>query len=318
LDLQDRLTFGQVLAGLVLLGSLAIVAAWLVGSWSTYADALSHLLGHAIGGIIGAVVALLWRRRALLVLIAAGVATLGLHAALAWRATSETITPRAPHTLKIVSFNTWHHFDDLDRLQAYLERENADIVLVYEFGPNKLALIERLKRTYPYAAGCAETWHCAVEIFSKQPFTTAKAGRRELFDGPPRVVATFSEGTSRLTIVGAHVMRPIDGPNGHREEIRRIAAIAKAAPGPVIVAGDFNATWWSSSFKIFGEESGLTHMGRFLPSWPSEARGLPQLNIDHLWVSKDLTIEEVHLGPDVGSDHRPLIAIIRMPTGFVW
>jgi len=318
MDLRNKLTFGQVVAGLVLLGSLAIVAAWLARSWSPYADAFANLLGHAICGILGSVAALLARRRALLVLIAAGTATLGLYASLAWRNTIDVVTPRKAGYLEIVSLNTWHQLEDLDRLQAYLERADADIVLVYEFGPNKLALIERPKRTYPFAAGCAETWHCAVEILSKHAFATAEAGRRELFDGPPRVVATFGEGTSRLTIVGAHVMRPIDGPNGHLEEIRRIAGIAKAATGPVIVAGDFNATWWSSSFRIFSEESGLTHMGRFLPSWPAEARGIPQLNIDHLWVSKDLTIEDVHLGPYMGSDHRPLIASIRMPTGFSW
>ena len=305
-------------AGVVLLGSLGVVFLWLIGPWSTYADALSHLLGHAIGGVAGSLVALLWRRRALLVLVVACAATLGLHTVLAWRATAEASGPHPPGTLKLLSFNTWHHLDDLDRLETYFRREDADIVLVYEFGPNKLRLIERLKSLYPYAAGCAETWECAVEIFSKRPFASAQAGRRELFDGPPRVVATFEVGDMNLTVIGAHIMRPIDGPNGHRKELSRVAGIAKSAPGAVIVAGDFNATWWSYSFRMFREQSGLTHMGRFLPSWPSESRGWPQLDIDHLWVSKGLAIEDVHLGPDAGSDHRPLVATIRLPAGVKW
>jgi endonuclease/exonuclease/phosphatase (EEP) superfamily protein YafD len=113
-------------------------------------------------------------------------------------------------------------------------------------------------------------------------------------------------------------MRPIDEPAEHMTEIRGVASLARSTPDPVLVAGDFNATWWSHSFRVFEEESGLTHMGRFLPSWPAEARGLPQLDIDHLWVSRSLTTEEVHLGPNIGSDHRPLVATMRLPSGFTW
>ncbi len=300
------------------LDRFGVTALWLLGVVSTYADAFSHLFGHAIGGIAGSVAALVWRRRALPVLLAGIAATLALHAGLAWIGTSETSAPRAPGEIKLLSFNTWHSHADLDRLQAYIEREDADIVLVYEFGPSKLALIERLARIYPYAGGCAETWHCAVEIFSKRPLATVETGRREDFDGPPRVVATYGQGATQLTIVGAHVMRPIDGPNGHLKEMRRVAGIARTAMGPVIVAGDFNATSWSHSFEVFREESGLTHMGRFLPSWPAEVKGLPQLTIDHLWVSEGPDDRDVHLGPNAGSDHRPLVATIRLPDGFTW
>ena len=316
--MASKVSLGVAAAAVVFLASLGSAALWLLGSVSTYADAFSHLFGHAIGGIAGSIAALLWRRRALLVLMAGIAATLALHVGFAWNGTSETSAQRGPGEIKLLSFNTWHSHPDLDRLQAYIAREDADIVLVYEFGPNKLALIDRLKKIYPFAAGCAETWHCAVEIFSKRPFATVAAGRREEFDGPPRVVATFGRGAAQLMIVGAHMMRPIDGPNGHLKEMLRVAGIARAAPGPVIVAGDFNATWWSHSFSAFREESGLVHMGRFLPSWPSEARGLPQLNIDHLWVSKDVTITDVHLGPNAGSDHRPLVSTLRLPDGFQW
>lgn len=316
--MASKFSLGVAAAVVMLLGSLGVSALWLLGSLSTYADAFSHLFGHAIGGIAGSIAALLWRRRALTVLLAGIAGTLTLHAGLAWQGTSETSPSRRPGEIKLLSFNTWHANGDLDRLQTYVERVDADIVLVYEFGPNKLALIERLKTIYPYTGGCAETWHCSVQIFSKREFATVEAGRREQFDGPPRVVATYGQGAARLTIIGAHMMRPIDGPNGHLKEMRRVAGIAKAALGPVIVAGDFNATSWSHSFNVFREESGLTHMGRFLPSWPAEVKGLPQLAIDHVWVSKELTVTNVHLGPHAGSDHRPLVASIRLPDGFAW
>jgi endonuclease/exonuclease/phosphatase (EEP) superfamily protein YafD len=252
-------------------------------------------------------------------LVVAGLATLTVPALLAWTATVEESVRPGSSEIKIVSLNTWHANTGLDRLQAYLEHEDADLVLLVEFGPPKFALIDRLKGRYPFAAGCAQSWDCSVEVLSKHPIASAMAGRREAFDGPPRMVVGFGAGARPLTVIATHMMRPIDGPNGHLKEMRRVAGIARGAPGPVIVAGDFNATSWSHSFRVFREESGLVHMGRYLPSWPSQSRGLPpQLNIDHLWVSEDLAVSDVHLGPDVGSDHRPLVAIVKLPEGFAW
>ena len=43
-----------------------------------------------------------------------------------------------------------------------------------------------------------------------------------------------------------------------------------------------------------------------------------QLNIDHLWVSAGMSVSGAHLGPDTGSDHRPLVAIVKLPDGFAW
>lgn len=316
---QHRRSIGWQMAVLVLLGSLVLASAWPLGAWSTYADAFSHLFGHALGGIIGSALALVWWRRAWVALVGVGLATLAVPAVFAWLATVEETVRPGPGEIKIVSLNTWHANGDLDRLQAYLEHEDADLVLLYEFGPTKQSLVAGLQGRYPFAAGCAESWDCSVAILSKHAYASSVAGRREEFDGPPRMVVTFGSGPRPLTVIGAHMMRPIDGPNGHLKEMRRVAGIARSAPGPAIVAGDFNSTWWSHSFKVFREESGLTHMGRYLPSWPSLSRGLPpQLNIDHVWVSKELAVTEVHLGPDVGSDHRPLVAVVRMPDGFAW
>lgn len=317
--MTQRFSLGPLVAALVLIASLGLTALWALGAQSTYADAFSHLIGQALGGVIGGTLALVWRRRAWLVLVVVGLATVAVPAVLAWRSTVDANVRPAADEIKIVSFNTWHANLDLERLHAYIEREDADVVLLIEFGPTKRALIDREKERYPYATGCSETWECSVEILSKHPFASTADGRRELDDGPPRVIVTFGAGPHPLTVIAAHMMRPIDGPNEHLLEMRRVAGLARSAPGPVIVAGDFNATWWSHSFEVFREDSGLTHMGRYLPSWPSQSRWfLPQLNIDHLWVSRELAVTDVHLGPDAGSDHRPLVAIVKLPQGLAW
>jgi endonuclease/exonuclease/phosphatase (EEP) superfamily protein YafD len=81
--------------------------------------------------------------------------------------------------------------------------------------------------------------------------------------------------------------------------------------GPVIAAGDFNATPWSYPFQDFAAATRL-HAGAIHPSWPSlfGAFGIP---IDHVLASENVGIERSWVGPDLGSDHLPIMVQLRLP-----
>lgn len=85
----------------------------------------------------------------------------------------------------------------------------------------------------------------------------------------------------------------------------------------LIVMGDFNTPLDSALFDPLREY--LTHafesggMG-FSPSWPVP---LPILAIDHIWVSKRLTVVNCSLSWSRFSDHRSVVAHIEPPTAGV-
>ena len=83
----------------------------------------------------------------------------------------------------------------------------------------------------------------------------------------------------------------------------RIAEISS----PSIVCGDFNATPWSSIFQKFIKFSGLLFAENHLVpnSWPTTYL-IPGLPIDHC-LSKGLNIVRYKKGPDINSDHWPLV-----------
>lgn len=304
-----------ICAGAGVLGIAAIGPLWPV------ADIAAHLTWHALGAVFGGcagLVASLVRRPvvALCIVATAAVATLAIPPLLAKRAELSwtSVGPRpAAGVIRIVSLNAWHSNAEPERLVVFLERVQADVVILTEFGPNKAPLLRRLSRSYPHHVGCGERYYCGVQILARSAMRLISITSRDRGTGPPAVAVRFGADLKHLVVHGVHLMRPIDSRWGNYNEVEQLARWVRETRGPVVVAGDFNLTAWSANWRKFHRESGLVHMGRFLPSWPASPRGMPQLAIDHIFASPGLTFETVWVSPPLGSDHLALIADIRLP-----
>lgn len=295
---------------------LAMLAAGLLADLHRYLDVFSHLMWHAAGATIGGLGALAMPRRAIPMLAMAAALTIAIPAAVSYSRQRAEGPPADKGTLKVLSFNTWHSNRSHERIAALIEAELPDVAVLLEFGPDKQPLLDRLARLYPYQTGCVHRWYCGVALIARRPFLEAGYEPRNRDQGPPRAWASFESGIAGKpwTIIGAHVMRPIDSPRRHLSELERLAAQVRRAAGPVIVVGDMNSVRWASSLSGFVERAGLRHMDRFLPSWPAGRRGPPQLAIDHVFASDELEIVDAWLGPEAGSDHMPLLAVVGSRT----
>ena len=224
--------------------------------------------------------------------------------------------------LRILSFNTWHGNRAPERIITLLKKERPDVAIFVEFGPNKRWLLDALARAYPYQAGCSERWFCSVVILSRLPIRAGGSDGRDLGPSPPMAWIELMTAAGPLRIYGVHIMRPIDGPRGHVRELAYLARLIQAHRrrgngGLAFVAGDFNATRWAQSLRRFERDAGLTHMGRFLPSWPAGPRGWPQLAIDHAFASPGLRFTQARLGALAGSDHLPLVLDLALAAPLV-
>jgi endonuclease/exonuclease/phosphatase (EEP) superfamily protein YafD len=80
----------------------------------------------------------------------------------------------------------------------------------------------------------------------------------------------------------------------------------EAANGRLVLAGDLNLTPWSPRFARLLTETGLDDSGLrrgLAPTWLWPFG----LAIDHVLVGAGLVALDNHLGPELGSDHRPVI-----------
>lgn len=291
------------------LGGLGLGAA---GPWWPRLDILSHFRGQCLGLAASAGFALYQRHDALLVLLAGGVLTVLLHAAPAVWARFRRLPAAAGDVppLKVVSLNIWRRNDNIDRLAAYLRRVDADVVLLYEVYPDKLPVLTSTRDIYPWQLHCAETPHCAVALLSKREWL--QAGIRPREGGWPRMVwAEFEHGAAKPAVIGVHLSKPTDRPREQRREIDFLAAFLRRFEGPVVLAGDFNTTPWSMTYRAIEGTTGLKGIVGHAPSWPVSVGMFPQLAIDHLFVSRDVGVAGVALGPRTGSDHLPVVGRFR-------
>lgn len=75
-----------------------------------------------------------------------------------------------------------------------------------------------------------------------------------------------------------------------------------------MVIGDFNATPWSASMKAFTRDTRLQNTSQgtiFGATW--NVWQPHRLLIDHALLSSQWTLLAREVGPDIGSDHRPLL-----------
>jgi endonuclease/exonuclease/phosphatase (EEP) superfamily protein YafD len=88
----------------------------------------------------------------------------------------------------------------------------------------------------------------------------------------------------------------------------REAAQATKANTPYLMAGDLNATPWSSVMHKVAR-AGLVAAGASSPTWPA---AFPLLALDHVLGSHHWAVTQHVVGPAVGSDHLPVLARLSL------
>ena len=83
---------------------------------------------------------------------------------------------------------------------------------------------------------------------------------------------------------------------------------------PLIVGGDFNSPVFSAPAINFIERSGLKSAGSYLTTWPQHTRHLRylklpimQFGLDQFFTNENIKLISKQRGPDLGSDHRPVV-----------
>jgi len=302
----------------VLAAAVAGLIVAMAASLSPYFDLLTPIVGHLVGACLTAALAIRLPRAPFTILTAGLAATLLVHAAAGWirqdamPAARERASPPPADAMRLVTLNAWHRNRNLQPLLRYLEREAATWVVLTEFGPDKQHALEALRRTYPFQVSCADAWFCSLALLSRIPFEASgriSAGPH----GPPTVWARFRVGAGRepITVVGTHVHRPSRNPERHRAQLATLTSMLRRVEGAIVVAGDFNAAASSSTLEDFMSGAGVSTSGCWLPSWPAWPLNMPQVALDHVAVSSELSIARTALGPAIGSDHLPVRADIR-------
>ena len=205
---------------------------------------------------------------------------------------------------------------------------HADVLAIQECGPGIVEAFQFL-----------EEWHTdatsSLCVVSRYPISRVDAMEREAFEvaGGAAMVVTYRLEAEPVPIhlTNIHLQTPraglekiragdlaegiptLEGKSTIREiEQSRAARWAEQFPHPQIVVGDFNSppespiyrhAWdgWTNAFSVAGRGFGYTRMNGWI-----------RARIDHILLDDTWTVVGAWVGPDVGSDHKPVLAEVRL------
>jgi len=213
--------------------------------------------------------------------------------------------------IRAVSANVLRSNQEYAQFIEYIRTNQPDFLLVVEIDEIWLAELEALHDDYPYSIAQPSRGAFGIALYSRVPIEDY-----EIIDSVacvPMIRATLAFGDRQLNVIGAHTLPPVKSGTAamRNAQLQEIAALSAGLPGPNVLLGDLNITSWSPYFGDLLRNSELRDGRRGFgnqPTWPGlpGIAGLLQIPIDHTLVSDDVEVVARRVGPDVGSDHRPV------------
>lgn len=247
-------------------------------------------------------------------------------------------------SFRVVSINVSRSSRAYEKVIQFIQSSEPDVFLLMEVTHGWLIRLAPLSASYPHSIAQPREDNFGMAFFSRTPFGHARIEHGRTSDFPiviaslvfngkplnaihrlreevpgstgvgtktPEKMSVSASGDSSVTIIGAHPPPPISrGFMREREqylgEVREYVSLQK---GPSLVIGDLNTTSWSPLFTTLVQLTDLRDSRRgfgIQATWPA---AIPPflIPIDHCLVSRQLQVINRQVGPNVGSDHYPVI-----------
>ena len=240
---------------------------------------------------------------------------------------AEPVAANGPK-IRLASMNVYAFNDDTEAILAAARELDADVLLMQEFNTSsggRSRELEALREMYPYVVSPRDFSKITGmrAVFSRYPVELAADHANVGQSDNRRRVEVILPSGHRLAVYSVHHSSP-GMPStvmGNMQQARSLVASLPAEQMPAVWAGDFNASTWTPQLSWL-RGAGLTEAfdaagtGRGA-TWPfgnqlGDAKYLPSVRIDNIFMNKGVTALASGVGPFTGSDHRPVWADLQL------
>lgn len=195
-----------------------------------------------------------------------------------------------------------------------------DVVIAVEAAPQAVHTLEAVLRGYGHLAA-TQSGRRRVLLATSLPVLDSGVLVTPGISRYPWVTVRTPSGPVR--VVGVHTWAPLGVALGRGWvlELDRLARFAEETTGPLVLAGDFNATPGHRPYRDLLRRGALDDAVGSVPTFPSGGASLapcgvdlptgPVLALDHVLV-RGLEAVGAAVGVGEGSDHLPVLADLRV------
>lgn len=274
----------------------------------------------AAWAVVPVAVALVLRRRPAAVI--AGLVALTMGVVVAPRALPADPPTAGGPMVRVLTANLLAGTADATNLVRLVRDHGVDVLALQEFTPSAKDELHRLGLgdLLPYRLVATEVGPTGSGLYSRFPISGGGIRRNE--GGFSQAYGTLAvPGTPPVKVESAHPMSPYSL-SALRWWWTDLRAQPPATPGGElrILAGDFNATLDHAPLRALlatGYVDAADAAGTGLTgTWgPYDGDLIPPVVIDHVLVDQRIVVSGASVHPLPGSDHRAVLAELRLPTG---
>jgi len=216
--------------------------------------------------------------------------------------------------VRIAVVNLLYGNGQVNEVADVLTGQSADLIVFTEYTAEHQAVLlaHSLVDDFPHREELDGLFAGGTAVWSRHPLTPLPNAEMTNYDVD--VSVDGPDGTFRLWAI--HPAFPFNP--GWTGDLDTVARRAPTIEAPLVVAGDFNASYWHPAFRdILG--TGLTDahiaLGRgWSTSWPTDRWHPSFVRIDHALTNEGMVATAVSDFDVPGSDHRGFVVTVA-PTG---
>lgn len=221
--------------------------------------------------------------------------------------------------IKILQFNVLYLNEELKNAIPWIIKQDADIVVLQEISEPRANELTELKNHYSWSQIKTNDRRKAFGMAIFSNLAVSKFDYIDIGDGENNYSLTeFSINGGKLHMYEIHTQSPVT-PLLFDQRNFELSVVAEAmskdkAPYRMLV-GDMNSTIYSPYLQNVMKKVGLhsAQQGYHLEgTWNSFLPPELCIGIDHILVSKQIKIERREIGPDLASDHFPVITTLSL------
>lgn len=212
---------------------------------------------------------------------------------------------------------------DAGGIVALVRELHVDLLAVEEYTPDMARKLTAagLDALLPHRVAQARDRAGGAAIYSSYNVTAAGVLPDTRFVMPVAHVDLGDGSGASLRVVAVHALAPVGkGIDQWRSDLAAVAG-SDHGSGPLLLAGDFNATYDHREFRALLAGTGgnrplvdvAASLGsRLVPTWPMRGYRLPGIALDHLVTSPDITASGYSVHRVDGTDHAAVTATLNI------
>jgi endonuclease/exonuclease/phosphatase (EEP) superfamily protein YafD len=221
--------------------------------------------------------------------------------------------------LVVMTANVWMGQADARALLRIAREHDVDVLSLQELRPELMRRLDRVGalEQFPGRSVDARAGASGSGVLSRRPLESVQQAPNAKGHAQPEVVLDVP-GAPPVWLKAVHPSPPVSAASAPGWQEALAALPGADARGDVeILAGDFNATFDHSEFRALldrGWVDAADAAGEgFAWTWPARRRRALPLTIDHVLVDRRVHVEDVTVVRVPDSDHRAVIAALRLP-----